>query len=66
VLAQGGHIIPIPGTKKRKNLADNAGAVDVELSKETLQQIEVLLTQFPNTGDRYDETALKMVDKDNV
>ncbi len=66
VLAQGDHIIPIPGTKKRKNLADNAGAVDVELSKENLQQIEVLLTQFPNTGDRYDKAALKMVDKDNV
>lgn len=63
VLAQGDHIIPIPGTKKRKNLADNAGAVDVHLSKENLQQIEDLLARFPNTGDRYDEASWKMVDK---
>ena len=66
VLAQGDHIIPIPGTKKRKNLADNAGAVDVQLSKEHLRQIENLLARFPDTGDRYDEASLKMVDKDNI
>jgi len=66
VLAQGDHIIPIPGTKKRKNLADNAGAVDVQLSPENLQEIEKLLARFPNTGDRYDEASLKMVDKENA
>ena len=64
VLAQGDHIIPIPGTKKRKNLADNAGAVEVHLSQQNLQQIEELLAKFPDTGARYDEAALKMVDKD--
>lgn len=66
VLAQGDHIIPIPGTKKRKNLADNAGAVDVQLSAEHLQQVEDLLGRFPNTGNRYDEASWKMVDKDHV
>lgn len=64
VLAQGEHIIPIPGTKKQKNLADNAGAMDVELSPEHLRQIEDLLTRFPDTGARYDEAAERMVDKD--
>jgi len=63
ILAQGDHIIPIPGTKKRKNLADNAGSVDVQLSEKHFQQIEDLLARFPNTGDRYDEASLKMVDK---
>jgi aryl-alcohol dehydrogenase-like predicted oxidoreductase len=66
VLAQGDHIIPIPGTKKRKNLADNAGAVEVELSAEHLQQVENLLARFPNVGERYDEASWKMVDKDKV
>ena len=66
VLAQGDNIIPIPGTKKRKNLADNAGAVDVQLSAQTVQAIEDVLKQFPNVGARYDEGMAKMVDKDRV
>jgi aryl-alcohol dehydrogenase-like predicted oxidoreductase len=66
VLAQGDHIIPIPGTKKRKYLAENAGAVDVHLSSKHLQQIEDLLARFPNTGDRYDESSWKMVDKERI
>lgn len=64
VLAQGDHIIPIPGTKRRKYLADNAGAVDVQLSPEHLQKIDSLLAQYPNIGDRYDEESWKMVDKE--
>lgn len=66
VLAQGDHIIPIPGTKKRKYLAENAGAVDVQLSEKHLQQIEDLLQRFPNIGSRYDEASWKMVDKEKV
>lgn len=66
ILAQGDHIIPIPGTKKRKNLADNAGAVDVQLSAENIRQIEDVLAKFPDTGDRYDEASWKMVDKDSI
>jgi aryl-alcohol dehydrogenase-like predicted oxidoreductase len=66
VLAQGDHIIPIPGTKKRKYLTENAGGADVQLSAEHLKQIENLLAEFPNTGDRYDEASLKMVDKEKM
>jgi aryl-alcohol dehydrogenase-like predicted oxidoreductase len=66
VLAQGDHIIPIPGTKKRKYLADNAGGVDVQLSAEHLKQVENLLARFPDTGARYDASSLKMVDKEKV
>jgi aryl-alcohol dehydrogenase-like predicted oxidoreductase len=64
VLAQGDNIIPIPGTKKRKNLKDNAGSVDVILSDNLLLQIEELLAKYPNTGDRYDEASKQLVDKD--
>lgn len=66
VLAQGDHIIPIPGTKKRKYLFENAGAVDVQLSASHLQQIEDLLNKYPNIGDRYDEASWKMVDKEKI
>lgn len=60
VLAQGDDIIPIPGTKKRKYLQDNAGAADVKLSAAELQTIEALLQQYPDTGNRYSDAALKM------
>ncbi len=63
VLAQGDNIIPIPGTKKRRNLRDNAGSVDVTLSPDDLQQIEALLLKYPDTGDRYSEANWKFVDK---
>ncbi|NCD71863.1 aldo/keto reductase [Mucilaginibacter agri] len=63
ILKQGDNIIPIPGTKKRNKLADNAGAPDVELTSENLNQIEQLLAKYPNTGARYDESAQKMVDR---
>ena len=63
VLAQGKHIIPIPGTKRRKYLIDNAGAVDVSLSASDLQNIETLLKKYPNIGDRYAGSMAKMVGK---
>jgi aryl-alcohol dehydrogenase-like predicted oxidoreductase len=60
VLAQGDDIIPIPGTKKRKYLQENAGAVDVNLSAVDLQEIDTLLKKYPDTGQRYYEASLKM------
>ncbi|OOQ56497.1 aldo/keto reductase [Mucilaginibacter pedocola] len=63
VLAQGDNIIPIPGTKKRKYLQENAGSVDVVLNAETLSSIEALLKKFPDTGDRYNEGNKKFVDR---
>jgi aryl-alcohol dehydrogenase-like predicted oxidoreductase len=63
VLAQGEHIIPIPGTKKRKYLEENAGSVDVELAAADFKEIEELLARYPNTGERYNEEALRQVDR---
>lgn len=63
VLAQGDHIIPIPGTKRRKYLEENAGAVDVEITPADIEKIEALLKQFPNTGDRYNEANKQWVDR---
>ncbi|WP_121810460.1 aldo/keto reductase [Mucilaginibacter kameinonensis] len=63
VLAQGDNIIPIPGTKRRKYLLDNAGSVDVKLTPADLQDIEAVLAKYPDTGDRYNEANYKFVDK---
>jgi aryl-alcohol dehydrogenase-like predicted oxidoreductase len=63
VLAQGENIIPIPGTKKRRNLKDNAGSVDVSLTADDKAQIEALLLKYPDIGNRYNESNLRFVDK---
>ena len=62
VLAQGPDIIPIPGTKRRKYLEENAAAVDVSLSTADLQGIADLMAAHPDTGPRYSEGAMKLVD----
>ena len=61
VLAQGPDIIPIPGTKRRKYLEENAAAVDIVLSKPDLQRIETVIEKYPDVGQRYSEGALKLV-----
>lgn len=61
VLEQGEDIIPIPGTKRRKYLEENAAAIDVSLSDGEMQEIEALLLKYPNTGERYSEGAMKLV-----
>jgi aryl-alcohol dehydrogenase-like predicted oxidoreductase len=61
VLAQGDDIIPIPGTKRRKYLEENTGAISVKLTPADLQEIEALLQKYPAAGERYREGAMKLV-----
>ena len=63
VLAQGDNIIPIPGTKRRKYLEENAGAAEVILSPEDIEEIEGLLKKYPNIGPRYSEREFQLVNK---
>jgi aryl-alcohol dehydrogenase-like predicted oxidoreductase len=63
ILSQGNHIIPIPGTRHRKYLEENAGAVDVNLTSADMKDIETLITRFPDIGSRYSENFAKQVDK---
>jgi len=63
VLAQGDDIIPIPGTKKRKYLEENAKAVDITLDESDLQAIETLLKKYPDVGQRYSDGGMKLVNK---
>ena len=59
VLAQGEDVVPIPGTKRRTYLEQNAAAVDVQLTGEDLQRIEAELPAV--AGDRYDEAGMAAV-----
>lgn len=61
VLAQGDDIIPIPGTKRVKYLEQNVAAIDVEISASDLKTVEGILKKYPNTGERYTEGAMKLV-----
>ncbi len=59
VLAQGDDLVPIPGTKRRSYLEENAAAVEVELSDEDLSRIEAELPAV--SGARYDEAGMASV-----
>lgn len=61
VLAQGEDLIPIPGTKRRKYLQENANAVDISINENDLKRIEALLKRYPNVGQRYNDDAMRLV-----
>jgi aryl-alcohol dehydrogenase-like predicted oxidoreductase len=53
VLSRGDDVIPIPGTKRRTYLEQNAAAAEVELSPEDLEEIEDAVPKGAAAGDRY-------------
>ena len=59
MLAQGDDIVPIPGTKRRTYLEQNAGAVDVELTEDGRPADRGRAA--PVAGDRYDEAGMAAV-----
>ncbi|WP_030397188.1 aldo/keto reductase [Kitasatospora purpeofusca] len=61
VLSRGEDLVPIPGTKRRSYLEQNAGAVDVELTAEDLARIEAELPAVE--GERYDEDGMRAVNR---
>jgi len=63
VLAQGNDIVPIPGTKRRKYLQENIGALDVELTTKDLAHIDDVAPQRAFAGARYPEWAMAMVNQ---
>src|ERR1051325_11265779 len=58
LLAQGEDVVPIPGTKRRTYLEENAGAVDVQLSRAEIEQLEAVGTA---AGARYAEAAMRTI-----
>ncbi len=53
LLHQGDDIVPIPGTKRRRYLEENAAAADIELSAEELERIGEAAPRGFTAGDRY-------------
>jgi aryl-alcohol dehydrogenase-like predicted oxidoreductase len=63
VLAQGEDIIPIPGTKRRKYLEENAAAVNIELTGAELEELEAAMPLNEIVGDRYNAGGLNTIDR---
>jgi len=63
VLAQGDDIVPIPGTKRRKYLEENAAALDVQLSADDLRRLAEFFPQGAASGQRYTEQMMKAVNQ---
>jgi aryl-alcohol dehydrogenase-like predicted oxidoreductase len=59
VLAQGDDIVPIPGTKRRRYLEQNLGAVEVELTREELDRIDRIIPPGAAAGTRYAAQAMQ-------
>jgi aryl-alcohol dehydrogenase-like predicted oxidoreductase len=61
VLAQGDDVLPIPGTKRRKYLEENVGALNVQLTPEDLRRIDEVFAQDATAGARYPEHMMNLV-----
>lgn len=57
VLAQGEHLVPIPGTRRIRTLEENAAAVDIVLTADDLARIEAVFPKGAASGHRYAEAA---------
>ncbi|WP_411380022.1 aldo/keto reductase [Pseudomonas sp. MPB26] len=62
VLAQGDFIIPIPGTKQRKYLEENAAAVSISLSPTELAALDAIFPSDAAAGPRYPKEVMAMLD----
>ncbi len=63
LLHQGDDIVPIPGTKRRKYLEENAAAVDIRLTEEDLARIEEAMPRDSIAGERYAEQQMRAVNR---
>jgi aryl-alcohol dehydrogenase-like predicted oxidoreductase len=61
LLAQGGGVVPIPGTKRRGYLDENVAALDVRLSEADLATLDEAFPPGVTAGDRYPAGQMKRV-----
>jgi aryl-alcohol dehydrogenase-like predicted oxidoreductase len=61
LLAQGDDIVPIPGSKRRARLEENAAAVDVVLTQQDLTELDRLAPAGAAAGDRYPERGMQTI-----
>jgi aryl-alcohol dehydrogenase-like predicted oxidoreductase len=60
-LARGDEIVPIPGTRRRERLDENAAAADLELSADDLRTIDEIFPPDQVAGDRYPEEGMTLL-----
>jgi aryl-alcohol dehydrogenase-like predicted oxidoreductase len=65
LLAKSPNIVPIPGTRSEAHLLENLGAVNIQLSKDDIQEIESALSKYPVYGDRMGEAHMSSIDYSN-
>lgn len=63
VLAQDPHIVPIPGTKRRRYLSDNLGAVNVQLTESMLAELNRAIPAGAAQGDRYPQASMAALNR---
>jgi aryl-alcohol dehydrogenase-like predicted oxidoreductase len=61
VLAQGGDIVPIPGTKRRKYIEENAASVDLELTSDDMRRLNQVFPSGAASGERYPEQMMSLI-----
>ena len=61
VMALGNDIVPIPGTKRRKYLEENAAASEIKLSQEDLARLNEVFPKDAASGDRYPEHMMALI-----
>jgi aryl-alcohol dehydrogenase-like predicted oxidoreductase len=63
VLAKGKDLVPIPGTKRRKYLDENAAAAEIKLTPGEVAELEAAVPQSEIAGDRYAEAHMRAIDR---
>jgi aryl-alcohol dehydrogenase-like predicted oxidoreductase len=61
LIAQGPHIVPIPGVKRRLTMEDSVAAADLQLSQADLQELDAAVPPGAAQGPRYREQGMRMV-----
>jgi len=63
VLAKGEDLVPIPGTKRRKYLEEDAAAADIQLTQQEVAELEAAIPQNDIVGERYNPAAMRAIDR---
>jgi aryl-alcohol dehydrogenase-like predicted oxidoreductase len=63
VMAQGPDVVPIPGTKRRKYLEENAAAAEISLTLAEVSEIEAAVPEDEIVGERYTAAGLQTIDR---
>ena len=63
VMSRGDDVVPIPGTKRRRYLEQNAAAADIVLTAEELARIDAVAPRGAAAGTRYPEALMSAVNR---